>query len=203
MIDTEPDYRFTLANERTFLAWIRTALALLAGSVTVGHLITIPDEESWQQLTGAICAIAAAAIALGAFGRWNRIQAAMRREDPLPGSPMMSLIVSGVCLASVACIDRGLQAERTTLAWRRTMLTSTCVALICARATAQTATPFLFVTTLALGLSVVATAPGTLVRHHRYRMDPLDARTHIRGLLLVTSATVASAAAISLPTFFR
>lgn len=104
MIDTEPDYRFTLANERTFLAWIRTALALLAGSVTVGHLITIPDEESWQQLTGAICAIAAAAIALGAFGRWNRIQAAMRREDPLPGSPMMSLIVSGVCLASVACI---------------------------------------------------------------------------------------------------
>jgi putative membrane protein len=30
---TEPDYRFTLANERTFLAWIRTALALLAGGV--------------------------------------------------------------------------------------------------------------------------------------------------------------------------
>ena len=28
-----PDYRFTLANERTFLAWIRTALALMAGAV--------------------------------------------------------------------------------------------------------------------------------------------------------------------------
>ena len=27
----EPDYRFTLANERTFLAWVRTALGLLAG----------------------------------------------------------------------------------------------------------------------------------------------------------------------------
>ncbi len=31
----KPDYRFTLANERTFLAWIRTALALMAGAVGV------------------------------------------------------------------------------------------------------------------------------------------------------------------------
>ena len=32
----EPDYRFTLANERTFLAWLRTALALIAGGVQPG-----------------------------------------------------------------------------------------------------------------------------------------------------------------------
>src|SRR3984893_15268857 len=31
----EPDYRFTLANERTFLAWQRTALGLLAAAVAV------------------------------------------------------------------------------------------------------------------------------------------------------------------------
>src|SRR6185312_1745313 len=31
----EPDYRFSLANERTFLAWIRTALALMAAAVGV------------------------------------------------------------------------------------------------------------------------------------------------------------------------
>lgn len=36
---TEPDYRFTLANERTFLAWIRTALALIAGGVAVAQLL--------------------------------------------------------------------------------------------------------------------------------------------------------------------
>jgi putative membrane protein len=35
----EPDYRFTLANERTFLAWIRTALALIAGGVAVVQLV--------------------------------------------------------------------------------------------------------------------------------------------------------------------
>jgi hypothetical protein len=33
--EQEPDYRFTFANERTFLAWIRTALALIAGGVAV------------------------------------------------------------------------------------------------------------------------------------------------------------------------
>ncbi|MGI5219881.1 YidH family protein [Nocardia sp. CA-290969] len=37
-IDREPDYRFTLANERTFLAWIRTALGLVAGGIVVGQL---------------------------------------------------------------------------------------------------------------------------------------------------------------------
>ena len=30
---TEPDVRFSLANERTFLAWTRTALALIAGAL--------------------------------------------------------------------------------------------------------------------------------------------------------------------------
>jgi putative membrane protein len=38
-VGEEPDYRFTLANERTFLAWIRTSLALLAGGVAVVQLV--------------------------------------------------------------------------------------------------------------------------------------------------------------------
>jgi uncharacterized membrane protein YidH (DUF202 family) len=37
--EQEPDYRFTLANERTFLAWIRTALALIAGGIAVAQLV--------------------------------------------------------------------------------------------------------------------------------------------------------------------
>ncbi|EFL27732.1 putative integral membrane protein [Streptomyces himastatinicus ATCC 53653] len=35
----EPDYRFSLANERTFLAWIRTGLVLLAGAVAVAQFV--------------------------------------------------------------------------------------------------------------------------------------------------------------------
>ncbi len=37
--DLEPDYRFTLANERTFLAWQRTALGLLAAAVAVVQFV--------------------------------------------------------------------------------------------------------------------------------------------------------------------
>ncbi len=33
-----PDYRFSLANERTFLAWIRTALGFLAAGVGLDQL---------------------------------------------------------------------------------------------------------------------------------------------------------------------
>lgn len=33
-----PDYRFSLANERTFLAWIRTSLGFLAGGVGLDQL---------------------------------------------------------------------------------------------------------------------------------------------------------------------
>jgi putative membrane protein len=37
--EREPDYRFTLANERTFLAWQRTALGLLAAAVAAVQLL--------------------------------------------------------------------------------------------------------------------------------------------------------------------
>ncbi|WP_143342795.1 YidH family protein, partial [Crossiella equi] len=37
-VGEEPDPRFTLANERTFLAWIRTSLGLMAAGVAVEAL---------------------------------------------------------------------------------------------------------------------------------------------------------------------
>ena len=34
-----PDYRFSLANERTFLAWLRTGLALVGGGFAVDQFL--------------------------------------------------------------------------------------------------------------------------------------------------------------------
>ncbi|WP_066907762.1 YidH family protein [Millisia brevis] len=104
MIDREPDYRFTLANERTFLAWIRTALALLAGGVAVGQLFLGPTaNDPGHRTLGIVCIVLATIIAIGAVVRWQQVQAAMRRDDPLPRSRMVWLTVTGFCVLAVVC----------------------------------------------------------------------------------------------------
>ena len=65
MIDHEPDYRFSLANERTFLAWIRTALGLLAGGVAVGQFYVSENDNNMYKMLGVVCTVVASAVALG------------------------------------------------------------------------------------------------------------------------------------------
>jgi putative membrane protein len=95
----EPDYRFTLANERTFLAWIRTALGLLAGGVAVHQLI--PETTSVRTTLGVLCVALAAILAATGYPRWRRVQAAMSRGEPLPRSPMVLVLTAGVLLITV------------------------------------------------------------------------------------------------------
>jgi putative membrane protein len=82
LIDRESDYRFTLASERTLLAWVRTALALLTGGVAVGQLFALGFSESERQALALTCIALAAVIAVGAMLRWRQVQAAMRRDAP-------------------------------------------------------------------------------------------------------------------------
>jgi putative membrane protein len=105
MMDEEPDYRFTLANERTFLAWIRTALALLAASIVIGEL-SVSSQLHGADLTllAIICTTTAALISLTAFTRWRRIQDAIRHQDPLPSPTMiLRIMVIGTCLSALVC----------------------------------------------------------------------------------------------------
>ncbi|RZQ60644.1 YidH family protein [Amycolatopsis suaedae] len=93
--ESEPDYRFSLANERTFLAWIRTALGLLAGAVAVRQLLpefTVPHART---VLAALCACLAAALAASAYPRWRRVQQAMRRGDPLPHNRVLLVLSAG------------------------------------------------------------------------------------------------------------
>ncbi|GAA3826780.1 YidH family protein [Amycolatopsis tucumanensis] len=80
----EPDYRFTLANERTFLAWLRTALALIAGAVALAQLVP-SFSVAWLR-TGLAVLLAVAGTVLAAFAhrRWATVQRAMRHQRPLP-----------------------------------------------------------------------------------------------------------------------
>lgn len=97
----EPDYRFTLANERTFLAWLRTALALLAAAVVLDQFG--PTTEVPAVRTGlAIGLVALGALAaVGGLLRWRVVDDAMRRGDPLPRVRTPWLLAVGLFVAGV------------------------------------------------------------------------------------------------------
>ncbi|ASR35108.1 hypothetical protein BAY61_09080 [Prauserella marina] len=99
--DDEPDYRFTLANERTFLAWIRTALGLVAGGVAVHQLVPGLSTSAARTGLAVLCLSLAAILALTSFPRWRRVQTAMRRGDPLPRSPLLIVLTVGILLITV------------------------------------------------------------------------------------------------------
>ncbi|MCX5076263.1 YidH family protein [Streptomyces sp. NPDC060334] len=96
-----PDYRFSLANERTFLAWIRTALALVGGGFAVDQFL--PDLR-WGVRVGMALALLAvgAACALRAVNHWTRCERAMRRGEDLPLSRFPVVLSLGVGLVAVA-----------------------------------------------------------------------------------------------------
>ncbi|GLV86352.1 membrane protein [Streptomyces lavendulae subsp. lavendulae] len=98
-----PDYRFSLANERTFLAWIRTALALVGGGFAVDQFL--PDLR-WGVRVGMSLALLAvgAACALRAVNHWVRCERAMRRGEDLPLSRFPVVLSLGVGLVAVAMV---------------------------------------------------------------------------------------------------
>ena len=99
----EPDYRFSLANERTFLAWIRTALALLAGGVLLDQFSTkLQPHRVVLLLAIALCRLAAILCGL-AYARWRANEIAMRHARPLPSTMALPLL-AGCSLAVAAVI---------------------------------------------------------------------------------------------------
>ena len=110
MTGHEPDYRFTLANERTFLAWIRTALALIAGGVAVAQLLP-PFPVSWGRHGLATLLVAAGAVtAVASVRRWQRVQRAMRDDDVLPPTRLplaLTVFLLAACVAVLVMILLG------------------------------------------------------------------------------------------------
>ena len=98
----DPDYRFTLANERTFLAWVRTSLALLAAAVALAQLVPPFHLPGARTALSVVLAVDGLAIVVLAYRRWSGNERAMRHKGPLPHSPMLLLLA--VSLAVVAAI---------------------------------------------------------------------------------------------------
>ena len=103
MAGEKPDYRFSLANERTFLAWLRTALALIGGGFAVDQFL--PDLR-WAWRVGLALALLAAGVlcSLRAVNHWVRCERAMRRGVDLPVSRFPALLSLAVAVVAVAMV---------------------------------------------------------------------------------------------------
>ena len=101
---TEPDPRFTFANERTFLAWSRTALALVAAGLAIVQLLPpFPGVPAGRHLLGVPLIALGAVLAIVAYAEWVRNQRALRRGEPLPLSVMpwvLAAAITGMAVVS-------------------------------------------------------------------------------------------------------
>lgn len=99
-----PDYRFSLANERTFLAWLRTALALTGGGIAIAQFLPTLKLPGLREAMAAGLLLLGAACALRAVVHWIACERAMRLRQDLPTSRFPTLLALLVCLGAVALL---------------------------------------------------------------------------------------------------
>jgi putative membrane protein len=105
---TEPDARFTLANERTFLAWNRTALALVVAGLGIVQLLPPFPGVPWgRHVLGIPLIVLGAGVSVISYREWRRTQAALRRGASLPRSVLPRVLagtIAGIAALSAAVL---------------------------------------------------------------------------------------------------
>jgi putative membrane protein len=101
----EPDARFTFANERTFLAWNRTALGCVVAGLAVSHVLK-PENGSTvgPKVAGLALMALGGLLAVFSHHNWSAAQRAMRLRQPLPRSPLPTLVSVVTAVVAVATI---------------------------------------------------------------------------------------------------
>jgi putative membrane protein len=101
---TEPDPRFTLANERTFLAWIRTSLALVAGGIAIEAFTSGLFVEPARKGLAVLLLLLGMMLSAGAAVRWIRVERSMRNKEPLPIPLIVPFLAATGALAAVVIL---------------------------------------------------------------------------------------------------
>lgn len=96
------DYRFLLANERTFLAWIRTALGIVAGGVALDQFVVVQGGQGLVSRLAVATIVLGAVIAVVGTVRWSRADRFMRENRPMGRS--RGVIVVGVSVAVISVV---------------------------------------------------------------------------------------------------
>ena len=102
-VGEDPDYRFSLANERTFLAYIRTALALLAGGVAV-QLVPEFNFSGGRLTLGVILVVLSIVVAAGSYHRWTVNERSMRLGHALQPSLIPRLLAAGLTVVALLAL---------------------------------------------------------------------------------------------------
>lgn len=97
-VGSTPDYRFSLANERTFLAWLRTGLALIAGGLGVAQFLPPLPTAHLREVIAIALLLLGGVVAVRAVDHWARTERAIRLGRELPASrfPAVLALVIGV-----------------------------------------------------------------------------------------------------------
>ncbi|MFC8409705.1 DUF202 domain-containing protein [Arthrobacter sp. 1P04PC] len=96
-----PDYRFSLANERTFLAWIRTAMAILAGAIAIDQLTPQIAPQPVRVVLCLVLSVIGALLAVEAYRRWALQEQAMRNNRELPHAWLLVAMTGVIAAAAV------------------------------------------------------------------------------------------------------
>jgi putative membrane protein len=102
--DEEPDYRFTLANERTFLAWTRTGLATLAAAVGLMQLARDVGPQPLRLLAALILAVLALLLSTMSYRRWRQVDRAIRAQQPLPRAWLPAVTAAGLTVTVIVAM---------------------------------------------------------------------------------------------------
>lgn len=100
-VGSDPDARFSLANERTALAWLRTSLALVAGGVALTTLSSFVQRERILDVLAAIACVAGGVLAISAIVQWRKSERALRLGEPLPPPKLLPVLATGITLIAV------------------------------------------------------------------------------------------------------
>jgi putative membrane protein len=100
-VGTEPDARFSLANERTALAWVRTGLGLVAGGVALTSFATFADMPGVLDVVAGVACLVGAGFAGYALVSWRRNERALRLRRRLPAPSGLPVLVVGVVILAL------------------------------------------------------------------------------------------------------